>query len=103
MVVSPATPSNPSNPGLPVSEAPNALFVHVGDRYLPTMLTHGPWSPRHQFGGAPAALVASIVDRIPSLVPMQVARLTVDLLRPVPIEPITEEWRITREGKRIQA
>ena len=33
---------------------------------------------------------------------LQPARLTVDLLRPVPIEPVTIETSIQREGRRIR-
>jgi hypothetical protein len=79
-----------------------ALFVADGDRFVPTLLTQGPWSRDHQFGGAPSALVAHVADRAPSLVPMQVARLTVDLLRPVPIAPLSTQVRVRREGRRIQ-
>jgi hypothetical protein len=42
------------------------------------------------------------VEEIPTLVAQQVVRLTVDLLRPVPLQPLTVESRIVREGKRIQ-
>jgi acyl-CoA thioesterase len=33
---------------------------------------------------------------------MQIARLTTDLMRPVPLTPLTPEVHIVREGKRIQ-
>lgn len=73
-----------------------------GDRFIPTVLTQGPWAPDLQFGGAAAALLAWVVERGPTLVPMRVARLTVDLLRPVPIAPLRTTRRVVREGKRIQ-
>jgi hypothetical protein len=81
---------------------PTALFDRDGDRYIPSHLTQGPWSSESQFGGAAAALLATMVEEVPTLVPQQVARLTVDLLRPVPVRPLTVERRIVREGKRIQ-
>jgi hypothetical protein len=81
----------------------DALFVEDGGRFVPSAHTGGPWSPDHQFGGAPAALVAQLVERVPTLVPMQVVRLTVDLLRPVPMRPLEVRVRVVREGKRIQA
>ncbi len=81
---------------------PTSLFLRQGDGFVPTLLTQGPWSPEHQFGGAAASLLATVVEEVPTLVPQQVARLTVDLLRPVPIRPLTVESRIVREGKRIQ-
>ena len=38
-----------------------AIFVREGDRFLPTDLARGPWSPEAQHGGAPAALLAYLV------------------------------------------
>jgi hypothetical protein len=76
--------------------------VRDGSSFVPTLLTQGPWNPDHQFGGAPAALVAQFLETVPTLVPLQVARLTVDLLRPVPIRPLQLEAAVRREGKRIQ-
>jgi len=83
-------------------ETDAALFEPDGDRYIPTRYCQGPWDPGAQFGGSPAALLATLVERTPSLVPMQIARLTTDLLRPVPMTPLTADVRVVREGKRIQ-
>ncbi len=83
-------------------ESVEALYVPEGDRYVASVLTQGPWSPDLQFGGAPAALVAHVVEGVESPVPMRVARLTVDLMRPVPIAPISVEWEVRRPGRRIQ-
>ena len=55
-----------------------------------------------QHGGAPASLVTWAAERIPSREPMQVARLTIDLLRPVPIAPLQIKSEIVREGRKIQ-
>jgi hypothetical protein len=79
-----------------------ALYVADGRRFIPTDRGQGPWSPGHLFGGVPAALFAQVLERTPTLVPMQVARLTVDLLRPVPMRPAEVTFRVVREGKRIQ-
>src|SRR6478609_6376823 len=62
----------------------------------------GPWDPGLQHGAAPSSLICWAVERIPSPVPMRVARLTVDLMRPVPVAPLTIEMEILREGKKIQ-
>jgi hypothetical protein len=83
-------------------ENTEALFHQDGQLFLPTGYTQGPWDPGHQFGGSPAALLATLVEQVPSLVPMQIARLSVDLLRPVPLAALTADVRIVREGKRIQ-
>jgi hypothetical protein len=79
-----------------------SLFVPDGGRYVPTHYCQGPWDPGAQFGGAPAALIATLVDQTPSLVPMQIARLTTDLMRPVPLTPLVADVRVAREGKKIQ-
>jgi hypothetical protein len=80
----------------------DVLFERDGDRYLPTELARGPWDPDSCHGGAPAALLASLVDTSPSLAPMQVVRLTYDLVRPVPLSPLVASLDVVREGKRIQ-
>lgn len=80
----------------------SSLFRRLGDRFVATERTQGPWASGFQFGGAPAALVAHVVEAVPTLARLVVARLTIDLLRPVPIGPIEARVRVRREGKRIQ-
>jgi hypothetical protein len=55
-----------------------------------------------QHGSAPAALVTWAAEQIPTPLPMQVARLTIDLMRPVPVAPLTFETEVLREGRKIQ-
>jgi acyl-coenzyme A thioesterase PaaI-like protein len=63
----------------------------------------GPWSREHCHGGAPAALLASAMRAAPSPVPMALARITVDLLGPVPVGvPLRIETRVARSGRRMQ-
>ena len=73
-----------------------------GDRLVPTALARGPWSPDALHGGPVAALLARAVESCETLVPMRVARLTVELLRPVPLTPLTVSARVVRPGKRVQ-
>jgi hypothetical protein len=84
-----------------IAEA-GALFVLDDDEYVPSRLTEGPWDPGSQFGGAPSALMATLVEQTPTLAPMQITRMTVDLLRPVPMVPLRGKVDVVREGKRIQ-
>ncbi len=79
-----------------------ALFEVDGARLVPTILTQGPWDPGAQHGGPVCAALAWAAGRVPTLVPMRFARLTVDLLRPAPLVPLTVEAAVRREGKRIQ-
>ncbi len=83
--------------------AADAFYLADGDGFIATLCTQGGWHPRHQHGGPVQALLARAIERLPSLVPMQVARLTHDLFRPVPIGPrLSVDASILREGKRIQ-
>lgn len=62
----------------------------------------GPWDPGLQHGGAPASLIAWAVERMPMREPMQVARMTFDFLRPIPVAPLEIKIDVTREGRKIQ-
>jgi hypothetical protein len=78
----------------------DAFYVGDGDRFVATEHTRGPWSPAHQHGGPPAALMARALERAaPGLM---LARMTVDLLRPVPIAALTVRTEIMRAGKKVQ-
>ncbi|MBO0886329.1 MAG: thioesterase family protein [Acidimicrobiales bacterium] len=79
-----------------------ALYLPDGDRLVPTELTGGPWSPEAQHGGAVAALLARAVEAVPAPVAMQTLRLTVELLRPVPLRPLQTLTTVLRPGKRVQ-
>lgn len=67
----------------------DSIFLCNGDDILPTELARGPWSPGAQHGGAPAALLTAIAERQIAAEPGWVlARLTLEFLRPVPIQPL---------------
>ncbi len=81
----------------------DAVYLPAGpDRFAPTELARGPWDPDAQHGGAPSALLARAVERSESAVPMAVARLTYELLRPVPLTPLDVRTRVLRPGRRVQ-
>src|SRR2546422_4640604 len=79
-----------------------ALFERDGDRYVPTPLTRGPWDPRAMHGGAPSALFAHVCETHDPGPAGFVARLTVELLRPVPLTPLTLRARTIRPGRKVQ-
>ncbi|HSP96007.1 MAG TPA: thioesterase family protein [Candidatus Dormibacteraeota bacterium] len=79
-----------------------SIFVRDGERFLPTELARGPWTPQAQHGGAPAALLARLVEDVDGGAAMLVTRLTIELLRPVPIAPLAARTRILRPGRRVQ-
>jgi hypothetical protein len=79
-----------------------ALFVPDGDTFVPTELCRGPWSPDAQHGGPPAALLARAAERHDGGDAMLAARLTVELLRPVPLAPLRVRAGFARPGRKVQ-
>src|ERR1700754_3761107 len=79
-----------------------AIYRVEGATIETSAFAGGPWDPKLQHGAAPSSLICWAVERLPSPVPMRVARLTVDLLRPVPVAPLTLETDVLREGRKIQ-
>lgn len=79
-----------------------ALFEIDGARYIPAELTRGPWDPGAQHGGPPSALLARAIARHEDGERTITTRVTVELLRPVPLRPLTLAVRFVRPGKRVQ-
>jgi hypothetical protein len=78
----------------------DAFFLPDGDGWIATSHTRGPWSPVHQHGGPPAALIAHVVEaEAPDLF---VARFTIDFLRPVPIDRLGVRLTPLRAGAKVR-
>ncbi len=80
----------------------DALFERLAvDRFQPTDLARGPWNPEALHGGPSAALMAGAAQVAlgDDLFP---ARLTVELLRPVPVAPLTVEAEVIRHGSKVR-
>jgi hypothetical protein len=80
----------------------DAIFRVDGKCVATSPHAAGPWDPGMQHGSAPASLVVWAAERIATPVPMHVARVTIDLMRPVPVAPLTLETEVLREGRKIQ-
>jgi hypothetical protein len=80
----------------------DAIYRVEGDRVLTSPNAAGPWDINMQHGSAPAALAVWAAEAIPAREPMQIARVTIDLMRPVPVAPLTLQTEILREGRKIQ-
>jgi len=80
----------------------DAIFRVDGNRVITSPNAAGPWDPNMQHGSPPAALVVWAAEALPTQVAMRIARVTVDLMRPVPVAPLTIETEILREGRKIQ-
>jgi hypothetical protein len=82
----------------------DAVFEPDGDVVVPTVLARGPWDPTAMHGGPPAALLARAMESVPTPdgIVMPVARLTVELLRPIPLEPLAVTTAVVRTGRKVQ-
>ena len=82
---------------------PEAFYLPRGGlAFEATEATIGPWSREFQHGGPPIALLARALRLHPSEAPLQLARLTVEFLGPVPVAPCEIEVRVLRPGKRVE-
>jgi hypothetical protein len=79
-----------------------AFFEPLGDgRYLAGAFTGGPWDPRMQHGGPVSALLARELTDVEPVTGQVLGRVTLELLRPVPIGPLRIEARVARPGKKV--
>ena len=81
---------------------PESFYEADGERFASTELTRGPWDPETQHAGPPAALLGREVERLEDAEEFQVARITFEILRAVPIAPLRVEARVVRPGRRVQ-
>lgn len=78
------------------------LFARDGDTYVPAETAGGPWSPEFLHGGPPTGLLAWALEREAANSGLRLARLTTDLLRPVPATPLTVRVATLRAGRRLR-
>ncbi len=88
-----------------------AFYLETAEGFEATELTRGPWDPGAQHAGPPAALIGRALERLPASPPgsegepapdWRVGRVTFEILRPVPIAPLSVSARIERPGRRVQ-
>jgi Thioesterase-like superfamily len=80
----------------------SAFYEPVGrDTYVATAATIGPWSAGAQHGGPPSALAAMALERHELDERQRLARVAVDILRPVPVGKISLRTRTARPGRRV--
>ena len=82
----------------------DAFYEQIDEhRYLSTPSTAGPWDPGAQHGGPPSALLAHAVTHdTPARPDLRLARMTLELLRPVPVAELTTSTRVLRTGRRTE-
>lgn len=79
-----------------------SIFERDGSLFLPTDAARGPWDPNFLHGGPVAMLAAHAIESLPSESDMRVARLTLELVRPVPVAPLQVSAEITRPGRKVR-
>ncbi|QEC49086.1 thioesterase family protein [Baekduia soli] len=79
----------------------DAIFTPDGDALIPSEHARGPWDPGAMHGGAPCALLARAVERLPTAVPMRCVRLSVEFAAAVPLAPVTVSATLRRGGRRL--
>jgi acyl-CoA thioesterase len=84
-----------------LSRVEGAIFIPDGDRFIPTDLARSPWGPHVLHGGPPAGLLARAIEQVNPDPALHIARMTIDLFRPVPTAPLHVTTQFVREGRRI--
>lgn len=92
----------------------SAFYVSEGGRFVSTDLTRGPWNPDTQHAGPPAALIGRALEQLP-VTPSDtrpgapesegawfIGRITFEILRPVPIAPLTVAAEVVRPGRSVE-
>ena len=80
----------------------DAFYVPDGESFVSTELTRGPWDEQSQHGGPPAALLARELERCGEPDGRRVGRVTVDILGPVPLAPLSASARVVRPGRSVE-
>ncbi|MEZ0384013.1 thioesterase family protein [Mycobacterium sp. pW045] len=80
-----------------------AFYTQTGlGQFDSSALTAGPWSPDSQHGGPPSALLAREMERYQPRERHRLARVSIDILTPVPVAPLSISVAEIRTGKRVQ-
>ncbi len=80
----------------------DAFYVLDGDTARPTELTRGPWDPNAQHAGPPSALLGRAIELCEPRERMRVGRVTVEILAPIPIAPLTVSAAVVRPGRSVE-
>ena len=75
-----------------------AFYERDGDTFSPSELTRGPWDPGAQHAGPPSALLGAALERAGWLI----GRITIEVLRPIPLAPLTRSARVERPGRNVE-
>lgn len=85
-----------------MTDITQALFMAEPGGFRPTAFALGPWTPEHLHGGPVAGLIAREAQLCEPDERLRIARLTIELIRPVSLAPISLEARLIRPGRKVQ-
>jgi acyl-Coa thioesterase superfamily protein/acyl-CoA thioesterase superfamily protein len=81
----------------------DAFYEPLGDnRFRSTKHSAGPWSPGTQHLGPPSALLVRALEALPVSAPMLLARVTVEILGPVPVAELAVTAGVERPGRSVE-
>jgi Thioesterase-like superfamily len=81
----------------------SAFYEPLGDgRFAATEHTRGPWNPEHQHAGPPASLLGRALERCEPRDGLLLARLTYEILKPVPVAEVEVQARVVRPGRSVE-
>jgi acyl-coenzyme A thioesterase PaaI-like protein len=81
---------------------PDGRLRRGRESFTPTEHARGPWNPGALHGGAAAALMTAAFERVEPGARLLIARLSFELLRPIPFAALSISTRIVRAGRRVQ-
>lgn len=82
-----------------MSEA--AIFTREGEAFLPSADATGPWGADRLHGGPVQGLLARAIESAAPDPELVVTRLTFELFRPVPVQPLDIRVETLRQGRRL--
>ena len=85
-----------------MAQGGGAFYSSDGESYAPSGLTRGPWDPDSQHAGPPCALLGGEMDRAGGIAGARVVRITFEILRPVPIAPLSVSAQVVRAGRSVE-
>jgi Thioesterase-like superfamily len=80
----------------------DAFYSLDGDTAHPSELTRGPWDPNAQHAGPPSALLTRAIELCEPREGMRMGRVTVEILAPVPLAPLTVRAEVVRPGRSVE-
>ena len=81
----------------------DAFYIQLDEhRFESTEHTIGPWSNDSQHAGPPSALLGRAIEGEGANKNFHVARITFEILGPVPIEPLSVACEVVRPGRSVE-